>query len=147
MPPVVGAIDHIFKAYGVSLTAKKVTVIGAGRLVGKPVAIWLINQGAAVTVIDEHIADPTLHTINADIVISGVGEPGLINTDMVRNGVVAIDCGTSVGSSDARSERALLGDIDPKVAEKASLFSPVPGGVGPLTIAMLFKNLVELAKK
>ncbi|KKT29829.1 hypothetical protein A3G55_03990 [Candidatus Giovannonibacteria bacterium RIFCSPLOWO2_12_FULL_44_25] len=147
LPPVVGAIDHIFKAYGVSLTAKKVTVIGAGRLVGKPVAIWLINQGAAVTVIDEHIADPTLHTINADIVISGVGEPGLINTDMVRNGVVAIDCGTSVGSSDARSERALLGDIDPKVAEKASLFSPVPGGVGPLTIAMLFKNLVELAKK
>lgn len=140
LPPVVGAIKHIFDKNNVEVKGKKVTVLGAGRLVGKPVAAWLIGQGAAVTVIDENTADPTLHTMDADIIISGVGEPNLIGPQMVKRGVVAVDCGTSEEAG------KLLGDFDPKVAEKASLFTPVPGGVGPLTVAMLFKNLVELTK-
>ena len=147
LPPVVGAIKYIFDKNNVEVKGKKVTVIGAGRLVGKPVATWLMNQSAAVTVIDKNTKDISKFTKDADIIISGVGKPNLITPDMVKDGVVAIDCGTSTGSSDAKSERALLGDFDPKVAEKASLFTPVPGGVGPLTVAMLFKNLVELTKK
>jgi len=147
LPPVVAAIDHIFKNHGIEPKSKKVVVLGVGRLVGKPAAIWLINQGATVTAIDENTDDPTLYTINADIIISGVGIPHLIKQNMIKDGVVAIDCGTSVGSSDAKSERALRGDMDPSVVEKASLFTPVPGGVGPITVAMLFKNLVALAKK
>src|SRR3989344_1532190 len=141
LPPVVGAIKYIFDKNNVGVKGKKVTVIGAGRLVGKPVATWLINQGAAMTIIDENIADPTLHTMDADIIISGAGKPNLITGDMVKEGVIAIDCGAS------ESAGKLRGDFDPKVADKASLFSPVPGGVGPLMVAMLFKNLVELAKK
>jgi len=147
LPPVVGAIDYIFKAYSVELKTKKVVVLGTGRLVGKPAAIWLINRGATVTAIDENTDDPTLYTVNADIIISGVGVSHLIKPDMVKEGAVVIDCGTSTGSSDVGSERALRGDVDPSVAGKASLFTPVPGGVGPLTVAMLFKNLVELAKR
>lgn len=141
LPPVVGAINYIFDKNNIDVKGKKVTVIGAGRLVGKPVAAWLINQGATVTVIDENTADPTTHTIDADIIISGVGKPNLITADMVKDGVIAIDCGTS------ESAGKLRGDFSPEVAEKASFFTPVPGGVGPLTVAMLFKNLVELAKK
>lgn len=138
--PVVGAVKFIFKNYGIELKAKKVVVLGTGRLVGKPIATWLINEGATVTAIDENTTDPTLHTINADILISGMGMPNLIKPDMVRDGVVAIDCGTSEAIG------KIAGDLDPAISEKASLFTPVPGGVGPLTVAMLFKNLVELGR-
>ncbi|KKT64094.1 MAG: Bifunctional protein FolD [Candidatus Giovannonibacteria bacterium GW2011_GWA1_44_29] len=140
LPPVVGAIKYIFDKNNVDAKGKNVTVLGAGRLVGKPVAVWLMNQGAAVTIIDENTADPTVHTIDADIIISGVGEPNLITADMVKDNAVVIDCGTSEAGG------KIVGDIDPRVADKASLFSPVPGGIGPLTVSMLFKNLAELAK-
>lgn len=146
LPPIVGAIEHILTAHSVQLTAKNVVVVGAGRLVGKPVATWLMNQGATVTVLNEHSKEINYFTKKADIVISGAGKPNLITSDMVKDVVIAIDCGTSIGSSDAKSERALLGDIDPEVAKKASIFTPTPGGVGPLTVAMLFSNLVQLAK-
>jgi len=150
LPPVVGAIKLILEKNSIELCGRRATVLGAGRLVGKPVATWLINEGAAVTVIDEHTTDPTLHTINADILISGIGAPNLIKPSMVKDGVVAIDCGTSVAGDEIASRdemrSRLIGDIDPAVAEKAALFTPVPGGVGPLTVAMLFKNLMELAK-
>ncbi len=140
-PPVVGAIKYIFVKNNVNVRGKKVTVIGAGRLVGKPVATWLINEGAVVTVLDENTEDISKCTKDADILISGVGKPNLITADMVKNGVIAIDCGTSEANG------KVVGDLDPKIADKASLFTPVPGGVGPLTVAMLFKNLAELAKK
>lgn len=147
LPPVVGAIEHILMAYSVQLTAKNVVVFGAGRLVGKPVAVWLMNQGATVSVLNEYTLDAKRFTLDADIIISGVGKPGIIIPEMVKEGVIVIDCGTSIGGSDAKSERALLGDIDSEVAKKASIFTPTPGGVGPLTIAMLFSNLVQMAKR
>lgn len=141
LPPIVGAVDFIFKAYCVEPKAKKAAVLGAGRLVGRPVATWLTQNGATVTIVDENTPDPKSYTINSDILISGVGKPNLITKDMVKDGAVVIDCGTS------ESQGKLAGDTDPSVAEKASLYTPVPGGVGPLTVAMLFKNLVELAKR
>jgi methylenetetrahydrofolate dehydrogenase (NADP+)/methenyltetrahydrofolate cyclohydrolase len=140
LPPVAGAIKEILTAYDVEPKAKTAVVVGAGRLVGKPAASWLINEGATVSIIDENTKDPENYIKNADIIISGVGKPNLIKTGMVKDGVVAIDCGTSESSGQ------VVGDIDMKVSEKASLFSPVPGGIGPITIAILFKNLVELAK-
>src|SRR3989344_5816737 len=115
-------------------------VVGAGRLVGKPISTWLIEEGATVSVIDENTKNPEEYTKKADILISGVGKPKLITPDMVPDGFVAIDCGTSESSGQ------VMGDIDPAVAEKALIFAPVPGGVGPITIAVLFKNLFELSK-
>lgn len=140
LPPVVGAVKSIFTAYGVKLTAKHAVVVGSGKLVGKPIAIWLINNGATVTLLNSKSENIEHYLSVADIIVSGVGKPKIISPDLVKNGVAAIDCGTS------ESEGALLGDIDTAVADKASIFTPVPGGVGPLTVAMLFSNLVELGK-
>ncbi|MBI2024171.1 bifunctional 5,10-methylenetetrahydrofolate dehydrogenase/5,10-methenyltetrahydrofolate cyclohydrolase [Candidatus Giovannonibacteria bacterium] len=138
-PPVVAAVNKIFKEYGVELKGKQVVVVGAGRLVGKPITTWLLNQKATISVIDENTPDVSNITLRADVIISGVGKPGLIKPDMVKEGAVLIDCGTSESSGQVR------GDIDPEAAKKASLFAPVPGGVGPVTVAMLFKNLLELS--
>lgn len=140
LPPVVGAVKIIFTAYGVKFVAKHAVVVGSGKLVGKPVAIWLINNGATVTILNSKSENIEHYLSVADIIVSGVGKPEVISPDILKNGVVAIDCGTS------ESKGALLGDFDPAVAEKASVFTPVPGGVGPLTIAMLFSNLFELGK-
>jgi len=134
LPPVVSAIKIIFEKYNVDVSGKNIVVIGAGRLVGKPVATWLINQEATVSVLNEFTPDISKFAKEADIIISGAGKPGLIKPEMVKEGVIIIDAGS------------LVGDVDPKVAEKSSLFTPVPGGIGPLTVAMVFKNLIELNK-
>ena len=129
LPPVVGAVKHIFEKNGVEARGRSAVVLGAGRLVGRPIATWLMSHGAAVTVIDENTTDPTLHTLNADIIISGMGMPHLITKDMVKDGVIAIDCGIAVAKDEIASRHEmrsrLAGDIDPAVAEKASLFSPL----------------------
>lgn len=140
LPPVVGAIKEIFERNNVNLKGKNVVVIGAGILVGKPIAIWVINQGATVFVLRSSTKDISEFTKRADIIISGVGKPNLIKAEMVKDGIIIIDAGTSM------EKGKLAGDIDPKVAEKSSLFTSVPGGVGPITVAMVFKNLVELNK-
>lgn len=137
-PPVAGAVAHIFRAHGVDPKGKHAVVVGAGRLVGRPVALWLINQGATVSVCDEHTKDVGAFTKEADIVVTGAGVSRIVTADMVRSGVVAIDAGAS------ESHGRIVGDMDPAIAEKASLFTPVPGGVGPLTIALLFQNVVAL---
>jgi methylenetetrahydrofolate dehydrogenase (NADP+) / methenyltetrahydrofolate cyclohydrolase len=141
LPPVVGAIKYIFDANDVELEGRHAVIVGAGRLVGRPLAIWLLNQNATITVLNEHTPDLKSHTIEADLVISGAGHPRLVTPDMIKDGAIVIDAGTS------GSRGQIVGDVDPKVADKASLFTPVPGGVGPLTVAMLFSNLVKLAKK
>lgn len=142
LPPIVGAIKALFEEYGIEYRVKHVVVIGAGRLVGKPVAAWLANEKVSFSVVDENTADISEFTKKADIIISGVGKPGLITGDMVKDGVVMIDCGIS------ESGGALKGDADfDSVGKKAAYLSPVPGGIGPLTVAMIFKNLLILAKK
>jgi len=140
LPPLVGVIKTIFEKYGIDPVGKNIIVIGRGILVGKPIANWLISEGATVSVLNSKTPNPNDYTLMADIIISGAGKPGLIKPDMVKGGVIAIDAATSI------KEGKLAGDFDPAVADKASLFTPVPGGVGPLTVAMLFKNLVELNK-
>ncbi len=139
LPPVVGALEHIFELHGVDLEDKHVALVGYGRLVGRPVATWLERSRAQVTILTQN--DPLLETLQeADIVISGTGTPNLIQPEMLKEGVVLID----VGTSDEGGE--LRGDIDLRCAAKAALFCPVPGGIGPITMAMLFRNLIELAR-
>lgn len=141
LPPVVGAVKFILENNSIDSRHKVVVIVGAGRLVGKPIAMWFINQEATVSVLNEYTPDIKHLTFVADIIISGVGNTNIVTSDMVKEGVVAIDCGTS------ELQGRLVGDFDPGVAKKASLFTPTPGGVGPLTVAMLFHNLVELSKR
>lgn len=140
LPPTTGAIVEILKQNNVTLDNKKVVVIGRGKLVGKPAIIWLKNNNADVTVVDEYTDDISETTKNADIIISGAGSPGLIKPDMIKQGVVLIDAGTS------ESGGKLVGDADPECRDKASIFTPVPGGVGPITIAILLRNVITLNK-
>lgn len=138
--PVAGAVAEIFARYHIDPRNKCAVVIGEGRLVGKPIAHWLEEVGAHVDVVSLETTE-TMRSLTerADIIVSGAGVPRLITPELVREGVVLIDAGTS------ESEGKLVGDIDPACAEKAALYTPVPGGVGPITVAVLFRNVLELA--
>lgn len=140
LPPVAGAVQLILEHAGISIGGAEVLVLGHGRLVGVPVSILLRHNGAHVTVIDRPIADLATHVRESRVIISGVGKASLITPDMVTPGSILIDA----GSSEAAGKT--VGDMDPKCAEIAGYFTPVPGGVGPLTVAMLFKNLLILAR-
>ncbi|MCB9811664.1 bifunctional 5,10-methylenetetrahydrofolate dehydrogenase/5,10-methenyltetrahydrofolate cyclohydrolase [Candidatus Nomurabacteria bacterium] len=137
LPPVVGAIDEIAQRYAVSLLGRNVVVVGQGRLVGKPAAKWATALGANVTVIDKDTDAPEVLFKEADIIISGAGKAGLIKPEMVKDGVIIFDAGTSEEGGELR------GDVDPSCADKARLFTPVPGGIGPITVAVLLRNLVQ----
>lgn len=138
LPPVVGAVKTILEKSGVEVRNKNAVVIGKGALVGKPVAMWLINQGATVSVLNSKTPDISKFTGDADIIVSGVGKPNLITSDMVKDEVVVIDAATS------EQKGQLVGDIDPEIEKIASVFTPVPGGVGSLTVVMIFENLLAL---
>ncbi|QQG44964.1 MAG: bifunctional 5,10-methylenetetrahydrofolate dehydrogenase/5,10-methenyltetrahydrofolate cyclohydrolase [Candidatus Sungiibacteriota bacterium] len=141
IPPVVGALKFLLEEYQIDYQQKSVVIVGAGNLVGKPTALWLLGKKATFTVVEERTPHPEELISKAGILITGVGKPGFIRGDMVKNGVIVIDAGTS------ESAGRLVGDVDFKsVSKKASYITPVPGGIGPLTVAMLFKNLVTLAK-
>jgi len=140
VPPVVGAIAEIAARHDITFAAQHVVVIGHGRLVGKPAALWAQKQGAQVSILTRESKDIE-ETVNAaDILILGAGQPNLITPEMIKEGVVIFDAGTS------ESAGVLKGDADPACAENASLFTPVPGGIGPITVAVLLKNLVTLVK-
>lgn len=138
LPPVVGAIDEIAKHHNVTWEGKKVVVFGSGRLVGRPAAVFAREAGADVTVVTEASVDVAPLVLEADIIILGVGKPNLLLPDMVKDGVVIFDAGASEDGG------LLVGDAHPEVAKKAALFTPVPGGIGPITVALLFRNLLEL---
>jgi methylenetetrahydrofolate dehydrogenase (NADP+)/methenyltetrahydrofolate cyclohydrolase len=141
LPPVVGAIAEIARVHEVSFSGKQVVVLGHGRLVGKPAALWAKAEGAIVTVIDKNTSDASDVLLSADIIISGTGSPSLITPDKIKEGVIIFDAGTSEEGGQ------LKGDADPACAARAALFTPVPGGIGPITIALLFRNLLVLAGK
>lgn len=138
-PPVAAAVEEILMSELVPTRAKKAVVVGSGRLVGAPVAHLLRELGADVQVLEK--GDSLDMLKEADIIVLGAGEPGLVKPEHLKEGVVLIDAGTS------ESNGKVKGDADPACAEKAGLFTPVPGGVGPIAVAMIFKNLFELAKK
>lgn len=135
LSPVVLAVQEILARSNISVEGKKTVVVGHGRLVGKPIAAWFRTAGSTVTVADKDTEKLAELTRDADIVVCGAGSPHLVTPEMVQDGVVLIDAGTS------ESQGVVVGDIDPACAEKAVLYTPVPGGVGPITVAMLFKNL------
>lgn len=138
-PPVPRAMEYVLKSHNVSLAEKHVVVVGNGRLVGKPAAELFRKRGARVTVLQKG-DDIAAHTRAADIIVLGAGEPGLLRPEMVKDGVVILDAGTS------ESNGAVVGDADPACAEKASLFTPVPGGVGPIAVVEIFANLFTLKR-
>ncbi|MGC9602298.1 MAG: bifunctional 5,10-methylenetetrahydrofolate dehydrogenase/5,10-methenyltetrahydrofolate cyclohydrolase [Minisyncoccia bacterium] len=137
--PVAEAISEILVRINFSAANKKAVVIGAGRLVGTPAAALFKELGADVSVIT-HTKGSLNELQDADIVVLGAGEPGLVKPEMLKEGVVLIDAGTS------ESAGKLAGDADPRCAEVASVFTPVPGGIGPIAVAMLFKNLFALVR-
>ena len=135
-------VMKMFEEYKIDLEGKDVVVVGASNIVGKPMASLLINANATVTVTHVHTKDLAAHTRNADIVIVGVGIPNLIKEDMIKEGAIVVDIGINRLDSGK-----LVGDVDfEAVAPKCSYITPVPGGVGPMTIAMLLKNTLNAAK-
>lgn len=139
-PPVVCAVKDIIEEHAVSL-AGNVVVIGDGKLVGAPIARWLrdvLPDPEKLTILTRDSNNIREVVGAADLIISGAGSPGLITPDMIKEGVVLIDAGTS------ESAGKIAGDADPACAQMCALFTPVPGGVGPLTIAFLFKNFLDL---
>lgn len=138
LPPVVGAIDAIALHSDINFGGTSVVIIGQGRLVGKPALLYAEAHGGIVTVVQKNTPDAETIIKNADILILGAGVPGLVTPSMVKPGVVIFDAGTTEESG------VLSGDADPAVADVASLFTPVPGGIGPITIAILLRNLVCL---
>lgn len=138
--PVVGAIDEISERYGVTWEGKRVVVLGEGLLVGRPAAAYARERGAEVMVLTKDNYDAA-KLQPADIIISGIGQPHFIKSDMVKDGVILFDAGTSEDGG------VLVGDVDSEVGSKASLLTPVPGGIGPITIAYLLRNLVDLTRQ
>ena len=135
-PPVAGALEEILRVAEVSIPGSRAMVVGSGRLVGKPCADFLRDSGAEVTVVGKGDSLDALRA--ADIVVLGAGQPRMIRPEHVRRGAVLVDAGTS------ESKGRVVGDADSACAEKAAVFTPVPGGVGPIAVSMIFKNLFEL---
>lgn len=126
----------------VSLEGKNVVVVGASRIVGRPMATLLLNRGATVTICHNKTKNLKEITSNADILIVAIGQAKFITSDFVKEGAVVIDVGIN------RIDNHLYGDVDfDSVSKKASLITPVPGGVGPMTIVMLLSNVVDVAKR
>ena len=135
-------ILRLLKSTGIPLAGKEAVVIGRSNIVGKPVALMLLAESATVTICHSKTADLAEHVRRADILVAAIGKPRFVTADMVKEGAVVIDVGIN------RLEEGLVGDVDyDPVAEKASWITPVPGGVGPMTIAMLLENTLEQAEK
>ena len=135
-------VMKMFEEHEIDLKGKDVCVVGASNIVGKPMASLLLNADATVTVTHIYTKDLKAHTSKADIIIVGVGVPGLIKEDMVKDGAIVIDIGIN-----RIEDGSLVGDVDfANVSPKCSYITPVPGGVGPMTIAMLLSNTLRAAQ-
>lgn len=138
--PVALAVVEILKRSNIEIAGARTVVVGAGRLVGAPSAWLLRSLGANVSIFS--LEEGSIEYLkDADIVVLGAGNPGFIKPEHIKEGVALIDAGTS------ELNKKITGDADPACAEKASVFTPVPGGVGPIAVAKIFENLFILAKK
>ncbi len=124
----------------VELDGARAVVIGRSAIVGKPMSLLLQQANATVTLCHSHTRDLPRHTLDADVLVVAAGVPALVGPEMVKGGAVVVDVGMN------RTEAGLVGDVDPGAAEVASAITPVPGGVGPLTIACLLENAVRCAR-
>jgi methylenetetrahydrofolate dehydrogenase (NADP+)/methenyltetrahydrofolate cyclohydrolase len=138
-PPVTGAIVHIAKKYSIDFSSSKTLIIGDGMLVGHPTVLWMNREKYDYTLVNKETDMHVLHQLmhESDIIISGAGQPHMIKEFFIKQGVILFDAGTS------ESGKKILGDVNPSAYEKARLVTPVPGGIGPLTIAMLYYNLLH----
>lgn len=131
-------VMELLDRYNISVSNKNVVIVGRSRLVGKPLEVMMKNRDANVTVCHSKTENLSECTKKADIIISAVGKPKLITEDMIGKGVIVIDVGIS------RTEDGICGDVDfDSVKDKCSYITPVPGGVGPMTVAMLAKNILK----
>ncbi len=135
-------VMHLLDIAGVELEGKEAVVIGRSNIVGKPMALMLLQRNCTVTICHSRTADLRSHTRRADILISAIGKPGFVTADMVKTGAAVIDVGIN------RVDGKVCGDVDyAAVQEIAGWLTPVPGGVGPMTIAMLLMNTLEAAER
>ena len=133
---------ELIKSTGMDLKGKNAVVIGRSNTVGKPMAMLLLNENCTVTVCHSKTDNIAFYTKNADIVVVAVGRPEFLKKDMVKEGAIVIDVGIN------RVDGKLIGDVDfDAVSEVAGYITPVPGGVGPMTISMLLYNTLMAAKK
>ncbi len=133
-------IMALLDEYDVDLEGKEAVVIGRSEIVGKPIAMLLLGQHATVTICHSRTLELAEHARRADVLVAAVGRPGLVTKDMVKQGAVVIDVAMN------RTENGLVGDVDKDVSEVAGLLTPVPGSVGPMTIAMLLRNTLTAAQ-
>ena len=142
LPCTPRGIVALLQRYGVGVAGAHVCVVGRGTTVGRPLGLLLTrkSENATVTLCHTGTRDLAEHTRRADIIVAAAGRPGLVTAEMVRSGAVCVDVGIT------RTEAGLAGDLDRSVAEVASWVAPVPGGVGPMTRAMLLSNVVERAE-
>ena len=132
----------MLKAWNVPLSGKEAVVIGRSNIVGKPVTMLLLNENCTVTICHSRTADLAAHTKRADILVAAVGKPRFVTADMVKPGAAVVDVGIN------RVDGKVVGDVDFESVEKvAGYISPVPGGVGKMTICMLMENVIEAAER
>jgi methylenetetrahydrofolate dehydrogenase (NADP+)/methenyltetrahydrofolate cyclohydrolase len=130
----------ILNEYAIELDRARAVVIGRSDIVGKPMAHLLLQANATVTICHSHTADLARETLEADVLVVAAGRPALVSPDMVKTGGVVVDVGIH------RTDAGLVGDVDPGAFDVASYMTPVPGGVGPMTIACLLQNAVRCAR-
>ena len=135
-------IMRMLDEYEIPLEGARAVVVGRSVIVGKPMAHLLLQRNATVTICHSRTQDLERHTLDADVLVAAVGRTHLISADMVKAGATVID----VGMNRDESSRKVLGDVDPGAMERAAYMTPVPGGVGPMTIAMVLQNAVTAAR-
>jgi len=133
-------VMRMLEEYEVETTGANAVVLGRSAIVGKPMSQLLMAANATVTVCHSRTRDLATHTLEADILVAAIGKPHMVTPDMVRPGSTVVDVGLS------RTDEGLFGDVDPAAAERAAFITPVPGGVGPMTIAMVLENTVSAAR-
>jgi methylenetetrahydrofolate dehydrogenase (NADP+)/methenyltetrahydrofolate cyclohydrolase len=133
-------VMRLLDEYEIPIEGARAVVVGRSTIVGKPVAMLLLQANATVTICHSRTQDLARHTLDADILVAAVGIPAVISPDMVKAGAAVIDVGIN------RTDAGIVGDVDPGTAEVAAYLTPVPGGVGPMTIAMLLRNTADAAR-
>lgn len=149
LPCTPAGLVEMLQRYGVPIAGRRVIVIGRGLTVGRPLGLLLTRKGldATVTLAHSRTVDLADEVRRADIVVAAVGVPGLVKADWVKPGAAVLDVGITRRVNEETGKAKLIGDVDPAVAEVAGFLSPVPGGVGPMTRAMLMANVVAAAER
>ncbi len=143
LPCTPAGVMELLHRYGISPAGKECVVLGRSNIVGKPMAMLLMHENGTVTVCHSKTADLAAHTRRADILVSAIGKAKFVKADMIKEGAVVIDVGINRGE-----DGKLCGDVDfEQCFDKVSAITPVPGGVGPMTVTMLLKNTLTAAKK